>query len=71
MTERLLVMSEVSERVRVPVSTLRHWRQINIGPRAARIGRRVMYRESDVDAWLRDQFERDRGTDGEPQPAAS
>lgn len=57
MRDRLLVMSEVSERIRVPISTLRHWRQIHAGPPAARIGRRVMYRQSDVDAWLRDQFQ--------------
>ena len=54
---RLLRMEEVSERIGVPVGTLRYWRKTGTGPRAARIGRRVVYREADVEAWINAQFD--------------
>ncbi|HWM73712.1 MAG TPA: helix-turn-helix domain-containing protein [Nocardioides sp.] len=52
MAERLLTIEEVSGMTRQPVGTLRYWRHLGVGPPSARIGRRVMYRESDVLAWL-------------------
>jgi predicted DNA-binding transcriptional regulator AlpA len=63
MDDRLLVASEVAARIRVPVATLRDWRYRNKGPRSARIGRRVMYRESDVTAWVEEQFRISNGGD--------
>ncbi len=54
---RLMWIEEVSETLRVPVQTLRYWRQHGRGPKSARIGSRVVYRESDVQAWLDEQFE--------------
>lgn len=54
---RLLRIEQVSERTGVAISTLRHWRQANTGPKSARIGRRVVYREADVEAWIDAQFE--------------
>jgi len=53
----LLTTAEVSERLRTPVATLRYWRHIGTGPTSARLGRRVLYREVDVEKWLHDQFE--------------
>lgn len=53
---RLLRMEEVSERIGVPVGTLRYWRKTGIGPKAARMGRRVVYREADLEAWIDAQF---------------
>lgn len=34
-------------------STLAHWRSENRGPAYIKIGRRVAYRGSDLNAWLR------------------
>ncbi len=59
--EKVLLMPEVSELLRTPVETLRYWRSIGAGPRSAKVGRRVVYREVDVRAWLDEQY-RD-GTD--------
>lgn len=58
MTE-LLTTEEVADRIRVPAATLRWWRHLNdgTGPKSAKVGRRVMYRAADVDAWLKAQFE--------------
>ena len=55
--EVLLSMAEVASIVRRPVATLRWWRHEGVGPRGFRVGgRRVMYRKSDVVAWLEGQY---------------
>ena len=58
MTSRLLRMEDVSDMTGVPVNTLRYWRQkgAGFGPVSVRIGRRVVYREADVEAWIAAQF---------------
>ena len=38
------------------VNTLAYWRQIGCGPSWARLGKRIVYRQSDVDAWIEAQF---------------
>lgn len=53
---QLMTIEEAAELLRTPVSTLRYWRHMNKGPKAARIGGRIMYRQPDVEAWLEDQF---------------
>lgn len=56
MSTELLRIEQVSERTGVPVNTLRYWRQLGTGPKSARLGRRVVYRATDVDAWIDAQF---------------
>jgi excisionase family DNA binding protein len=51
-----LTLNELSQVLGAPVSTLRHWRLTGYGPKAARIGRRVLYRRSDVEAWINAAF---------------
>lgn len=53
----LLTLEEAAEKLRTPVSTLRYWRATKVGPRSARIGRRVVYRRVDLEAWLDAQFD--------------
>ena len=57
--DRLLTITEVADRLRAPVATIRWWRANGEGPRAARIGRRVLFLESDVETWLAAQFDRE------------
>lgn len=52
----LLTIDEVSDLIRVPVATLRYWRHGGEGPASFTVGRRVMYRREDVEAWLDDQY---------------
>lgn len=52
--EPLLTSEEFAAAARVPVSTIRYWRHIKRGPQGFRVGRRVLYRERDVAAWLAD-----------------
>lgn len=54
-TDRLLVLDEIAELIRVPVTTLRFWRHNGRGPLTFKVGRRVVARESDVRAWLKEQ----------------
>jgi prophage regulatory protein len=55
--EKILNTFEVSEITRVPPTTLRWWRHQGIGPHSFRLGpRKVMYKESDVLAWLEAQY---------------
>lgn len=53
----ILTIEEAAEILRTPVSTLRYWRHMKRGPRAGRIGGRLMYRQTDLEQWLNDQFE--------------
>lgn len=48
----LLTIDEVAELVRAPVATLRYWRHQGTGPRSFRLGRRVVYRAGDLQAWI-------------------
>jgi DNA-binding transcriptional MerR regulator len=54
--DQLLTPAEVAARLRRPVATVRFWRTRGIGPKGANIGGRVLYRQSDVEAWLEEQF---------------
>lgn len=48
----LLTVNDAAEFLRVHVRTLERWRQTGEGPRYTRMGRRVGYRQSDIDSWL-------------------
>lgn len=52
--ERYLITEEVAELARTTPATVRYWRHCGKGPRWLKPGRRCLYRESDVRAWLED-----------------
>lgn len=54
--QELWTIQEVSQRLKVPVATLRYWRAEGRGPLAVRIGTRLLYRPDDVTAWVDAQF---------------
>lgn len=53
----LLTVPEVAELVRKPAGTLRYWRSVDRGPKSFKTGSTVVYRKSDVEAWLAAQEE--------------
>ena len=55
----LLTISEAAALLRAPVATLRYWRHLGTGPHSFRLGRRVLYRRDDVDAWIRSRHDQD------------
>jgi predicted DNA-binding transcriptional regulator AlpA len=50
--DELLTINEVAQILRVPVATLRYWRNLGTGPASFRIGRGVRYWRSEVYRWL-------------------
>ncbi|MGI8881043.1 MAG: helix-turn-helix transcriptional regulator [Jatrophihabitans sp.] len=55
----MVTLDEIAERLRIPAGTLRYWRHQGRGPRTFRVGRRVMAYESDVEVWLKEQYDAD------------
>lgn len=67
---KLLRIPEVAEKTGVSENTLRFWRLQGRGPKSAKLGRRIVYKEADVDEWLEAQFADSRGgTDADGQSA--
>ncbi|WP_324738841.1 helix-turn-helix domain-containing protein [Mycobacterium sp. 5-140-3-2] len=57
MSSDLLTLEQFAAMVNTPLNSVRFWRQIGYGPRFARIGRRVMVRRADAEAWIQAQFD--------------
>lgn len=55
----LLTIHEAADIVRAPVATLRYWRHLGTGPHSFRLGRRVVYRASDLQTWINAQHDHD------------
>jgi predicted site-specific integrase-resolvase len=53
--EELLNLSEVAEILKVPVNTLRWWRQVGKGPVFFKVGRRLVTTVGDVRRFIRQQ----------------
>lgn len=56
---KLLTLGEAAEMLRKSPAQMRWMRHMGTGPRAARIGGRVMYRQQDVIDWVNAAFEAD------------
>lgn len=57
MTADIMFTEEVAELSRKSVATIRWLRATGQGPRSGRLGKRVVYRRSDVEAWIEGAFE--------------
>jgi excisionase family DNA binding protein len=53
MSDRLLTVEELAERLRVPVKTVYAWRYKHQGPPGISVGRHIRFRPEAVEAWLR------------------
>ena len=53
----ILILDEVADLTRTSPNTLRFWRHQGTGPHSFKLGRRVVYREEDVLAWMQAQYE--------------
>lgn len=54
----LLHQKEAGEYAGIPQGSLRAWRHIGKGPKSFKLGGRVTYRKSDLDAWIKAEYER-------------
>ncbi len=52
----MLTVEEVAAMTRLSPGTLRYWRHTGgeLGPKSFKVGRRVMYRRTDVEQWIRE-----------------
>lgn len=57
----LMTTRETADFIRSNENTLAFWRHCGKGPRWAKLGRRIVYRRSDVLAWLDEQFTESSG----------
>ncbi|WP_255801418.1 helix-turn-helix transcriptional regulator [Mycobacteroides abscessus] len=51
----LVTVGQVSTLTGIPVGTLRYWRHANQGPTSFSLGKRVLYRKSEVERWISEQ----------------
>lgn len=56
---RLLTTEEFAEQARTTPATVRYWVHTGTAPASAKIGRRRLFREEDVLAWVDAKFEQD------------
>jgi predicted DNA-binding transcriptional regulator AlpA len=55
---KIVTIKEVSARLGIPEATLRYWRFLGSqGPKSFTLGRRVVYAEEDVEAWIQAQYD--------------
>jgi excisionase family DNA binding protein len=47
-----LTIEEVAERIRVRPRTLYSWRSAGTGPPGYRVGKRILWKLDEVDAWM-------------------
>lgn len=50
-----MTTEEVAEVLRTSTDTVRYWRYCGTGPKAVKIGRRVLYAVDDVETWIAEQ----------------
>jgi prophage regulatory protein len=56
MEPEYLTTAEVAELVRAPSETVRYWDHIGKMPKSIKLGRRRLWKRSDVIAWIENQF---------------
>lgn len=61
---KYLITNEVADLCRTSPETVRYWRHIGAGPASFKVGRRVLYDATEVEAWLAELRRADK------QPAA-
>lgn len=55
--DELLNQKEAGEYIDRPMGSLRAWRHMGKGPKSFKLGGRVTYRKSDLDAWIQAQYD--------------
>lgn len=51
-TDPLRTVAETGEQLRVASITLARWRAAGTGPNYTKVGRKVLYRQSEIDAFI-------------------
>jgi predicted DNA-binding transcriptional regulator AlpA len=68
-TISLITTEELAELCHVAPDTIRYWRHIGTGPKHFRMGgKRVFYRQEDVEAWISERYAEANPTHGDRPP---
>jgi hypothetical protein len=59
LADELLTIDEVAARLRMPVASMRKRRSEGLPPQGFRVGKRVLYRRSVVEAFIREQEDKE------------
>lgn len=65
----LVGIAEAADRIGTPVGTLRYWIRLGIAPPSVKMGRRRVFREEDIDAWIDSKFADQGQSESEPRAA--
>lgn len=65
MDDEIIGTDEVSAMTKIPKGTLRYFRSTNQGPASFALGRRVVYRRSEVERWISEQEQATRRGGGD------
>lgn len=57
----IMTTDEVAQYLRAPAATIRFWQHAGTGPKSYKVGRRRMYKKTDVDAWFEQQADQKIG----------
>lgn len=60
-TAQLLTPAELAKQLHSTPATLAGWRYKGMGPKFVKTGRKVLYRATDVDAWLTEKTQQGTG----------
>lgn len=60
-----LSTGDVAAETGIPAATLRYWRHADTGPASFTLGRRVVYRRSEVERWIAEQEQATRRGGGQ------
>ena len=55
-----LTVEQLSAYIKIEPGTIYNWKQLGLGPKRTKLGKRVLFKKSDVDAWIAGQNEADK-----------
>lgn len=67
--DEIIGTDQVSTMTKIPKGTLRYFRHSNQGPASFTLGRRVVYRRSEVERWIAEQEAATRRGGNSPEVA--
>jgi predicted DNA-binding transcriptional regulator AlpA len=56
MTLDVITTEELAVLTHTTPNTVRYWKHIGKGPKAFKLGKRVVYRREDVETWVNEQY---------------
>lgn len=50
-----MTVDQLSAYIKIEPGTIYNWKQLGLGPRRTKVGKRVLFAKVDVDAWIAEQ----------------